>query len=448
MAHLTPPKPEIALYQDGFDDVKDLLERKATGAALSELVERIEDPMVIALDGGWGTGKSFFLKCWVGQHLKEEKHQAQTVYFDAFKHDFIDSPLASLMGVIAERLEDAENGPNFAQQTVQKLRNAALPLTRLALAVASYGATEAGGALFDALTKQASKELDKAAEDFWSRESGTRIAMGQFREALIALTAPAEGSDTPQKLVIVIDELDRCRPDYALSLLEIIKHFFDVPHVHFVLGANMQELQNSVSARYGAGINAGLYLQKFVTLTMRLPEHLHEGRGPELAEIYFAKIANQMGIERSVIAKTRKLIEIIKNRDLVSLRSFERLAAVIAITPSVWHETKTYADEPSQRLLLTLIVMKAWFPTTFHKAINGNIEMSNIETIFKFSSPDALQWERGTHPIFDEWEYYLDPPTFDERTPDPTRKSRRTMEDGKRELRSLVVEYLETFSIN
>jgi leucyl aminopeptidase len=41
----------------------------------------------------------------------------------------------------------------------------------------------------------------------------------------------------------------------------------------------MQELQNSVSTRYGAGIDAGLYLQKFVTLTMRLQAHLNGGQG-------------------------------------------------------------------------------------------------------------------------------------------------------------------------
>ncbi|WP_333848286.1 P-loop NTPase fold protein, partial [Phaeobacter italicus] len=66
---LTVPEPKIDLYNDGFAD-HDQLDRKATGDKLSDLVERIDDPMVIALDGAWGSGKSFFLKCWVGEHLK------------------------------------------------------------------------------------------------------------------------------------------------------------------------------------------------------------------------------------------------------------------------------------------------------------------------------------------------------------------------------------------
>jgi hypothetical protein len=83
--------------------------------------------------------------------------------------------------------------------------------------------------------------------------------------SLIKLTAPAppapiDGSggepidaavkaSSSKKLFIVIDALDRCHPDFALSLLELIKHFFDVPHVHFLLGADMRELLNSISSR-------------------------------------------------------------------------------------------------------------------------------------------------------------------------------------------------------
>ncbi|MEP2782298.1 MAG: P-loop NTPase fold protein [Pseudoruegeria sp.] len=407
--------------------------------------------MVIALDGGWGTGKSFFLQCWVGQHLKEEKHQAQTVYFDAFKHDFVDSPLASLMGVIADRLEGTENGPNFAQQAIQKVRTAALPLTRLALAVASYGATEAGGALFDALTKQASKELDKAAADFWTRESGTRVAMEQFRKALIALTVPAEGCDIPRKLVIVIDELDRCRPDYALSLLEIIKHFFDVPHVHFVLGANMRELQNSVSARYGTGIDAALYLQKFVTLTMRLPAHLNRGRGGGVAERYFEQISSKMGLETGQQRLVLKITSWIKEPNAISFRSFERLASVLAITPSIWHPndfSSQYYNEISQEVLVLLIIVKTWFPEIFLKASDGSLTMEDLHSVFEIESFSTKRESNGDYQIVDELEYHLAPEIYDARSPDRTRNKPRVRAKTMRDFRFLVVQALEVFEIS
>ncbi len=74
---LTMPAPKIKLYKDGFAG-HDKLGREKTGHRLSELVERIDDPLVIALDGAWGSGKSLFLKCWVGEHLKRDGN-CQTV---------------------------------------------------------------------------------------------------------------------------------------------------------------------------------------------------------------------------------------------------------------------------------------------------------------------------------------------------------------------------------
>lgn len=88
--------------------------------------------------------------------------------------------------------------------------------------------------------------------------------MDAFRNALIELTGPGSDGFPNQKLIFEVDELDRYRPDYALPVLEIIKHFFNIDGVHFVLGVNLKELQNSVRARYGTGNDGDRYLQKFL----------------------------------------------------------------------------------------------------------------------------------------------------------------------------------------
>jgi len=67
---ILPPTPEISLYHDGFEN-HDSLSRRRDSERLSHLFERIEDLLVVALDGNWGSGKTFFLKCWVGAHTKE-----------------------------------------------------------------------------------------------------------------------------------------------------------------------------------------------------------------------------------------------------------------------------------------------------------------------------------------------------------------------------------------
>ena len=98
-----PPEPKINLYNQGFEP-DDFLGRAQTGRQLSELVEKIDDPFVLALDGVWGGGKSHFLKCWVGAHKLENDGIATTVYIDAFQHDFLEEPLIALTSAISSRL--------------------------------------------------------------------------------------------------------------------------------------------------------------------------------------------------------------------------------------------------------------------------------------------------------------------------------------------------------
>ena len=198
---LTIPEPKIKLYEDGFDE-HDKLSRKPTGDKLSELVERIDDPLVIALDGAWGSGKSFFLKCWVGEHLKRDGNTTQTVYFDAFKNDFLDDPLIALTGAIAERFE--ESGDKTAQKAWDKAKRVAPALgraiVRAGVSVATAGLVNKVDELADAAIETASRELDGVVAEFWKRENGKRAAMESFRQALIELTKPNASGIPLQKL--------------------------------------------------------------------------------------------------------------------------------------------------------------------------------------------------------------------------------------------------------
>jgi hypothetical protein len=74
-------------------------------------------------------------------------------------------------------------------------------------------------------------------------------------------------------LIFIIDELDRCRPDYAVSILEQIKHFFSVPNIVFVLSIDKQQLGNAIKGVYGSeNINAEEYLRRFIDIEYSIPE--------------------------------------------------------------------------------------------------------------------------------------------------------------------------------
>ncbi|MBN8190433.1 AAA family ATPase [Salipiger thiooxidans] len=328
--HLLPPQPEIALYDDGFD-INDILNRATIGKDLSNLIERIEDPLVIALDGPWGSGKSHFLKRWVGAHCKDNGGTATTVYFDAFKSDFLDDPLIALTGAIAEKLENGAQGSRWQQAKTAAVK-LYRPALRIGLAAATGGISEYTGAVLDAAVAASSKEAEQAAEAFWRREDGRKAAMQQFTDALTKLTQ-GEGSEDPGKpLVIVIDELDRCRPDYALATLEVIKHFFAVPRVHFVLGVNLEALGHIVRSRYGADVNAQEYLKRFFTLSIELPDEVPGDRSLRAELKYFVSTARKMNLPATLVNEATSHLKLSIPASQISLRDIEKILSSIALS--------------------------------------------------------------------------------------------------------------------
>lgn len=70
----------------------------------------------------------------------------------------------------------------------------------------------------------------------------------------------------------MIDELDRCRPSYAIEMLEVAKHLFSVEAIIFVLAINRTALGHSVKAVYGQDFKAGEYLKRFIDIDFQLPK--------------------------------------------------------------------------------------------------------------------------------------------------------------------------------
>ena len=73
-------------------------------------------------------------------------------------------------------------------------------------------------------------------------------------------------------LVFFIDELDRCRPSFAIEMLERIKHLFDVDHLVFVLSVDKTQLEAATCAVYGEKIDSAEYLRRFFDMELRLPQ--------------------------------------------------------------------------------------------------------------------------------------------------------------------------------
>lgn len=358
---LFPQDNDVVLYETGFED--DFLGRSSMSTQLSGLVERIEDPIVLALNDKWGAGKTFFLKRWVAAHRSENNGTATTVYFDAFESDYFSDPLVSLISALVARLPETQG------VSVKKLKHAAAklvkPLLGIAISAATFGAKQQVDEFGDALADAVSGEVNKASDALWKSEKERKEAMDEFRGLLSTIITA-----TNAPIVIVVDELDRCRPDYALSVLEVIKHFFSVPKVHFILGINREALESSVNARYGASLNAEAYLRKFISASFSLPRILGKHEQDDVIVRYASNLIVDMKLPARIPKRCVDLLKIVAKTQDVSLRDVGKIFSRVALLPDVVYEKNWL--EGWIDILCALLVTSVVNPSLHEKLVAGN----------------------------------------------------------------------------
>ena len=247
------PEPEVSSEKPWQDDV---LNRKDIASRLTKLIQNQSLPFVISIHGEWGTGKTFMLKRWQ-RDLENQGFKA--IYFNAWEDDFCDDPLLAIIGQLWSYFEKDKEG-RF-EGFLKKIRKNAGPLIRAninSLARKYIGVTgETGG------DKESSKDLINEYLHQTSTKNSLKKSLSEMAEAV--------SEETGHPLIFIIDELDRCRPTFAIELLERVKHIFDVPNMVFLLGINRDELCKSLQLVYGE-IDADVYLRRFFDMEFNLPE--------------------------------------------------------------------------------------------------------------------------------------------------------------------------------
>lgn len=396
----------ISVGTDTFDTEKngtalDLLGRKAFGERMSDLMGHGDQPLVVALDGPWGSGKSHFLKLWVGSHNQNAKRKARIVYFDAFEQDYLDDPLISLVAAISSSKKGSRKVKGARALATLKAMGLKLarPAARIGVGVMSSGLSELALSVVEMIAEslppdwkqngnantfkaiasktieEANKEALAAIDTLWQREEGRIAAVDGFRKALADLAKA-------QPLILVIDELDRCRPDYALSLLEVVKHFFSEPGVRFVLGVNLEALGHSVRQRYGAGVDADLYLQKFVHLTCPIPRHPEGGKTDHWSD-HFDRACGALNVPTSTSSSAKKLLERVALIRTISLRDAERLAARLSLLPL----ESAQDDSPEHAHILTVCVLGVIAPEAGRRAHRLQSNHGEVKKLLNLDRP-------------------------------------------------------------
>lgn len=279
------------------ETTEDLLGFKVHADLIAEVINDSELlPITMGVFGDWGSGKSSILKI-LSEQLKEEEDGTFVLYFNGWLFEGYDDAKAALLESIVKEFEENKRFPPEVKQKAKKLiksvnwmRILGLGFKNIALPVASAYLT-GGVSILPFLAGELSKIdssdiIDKLkgdeAEGFLKSlvkdlpEEDPSMLVREFRENFKELIKESKIS----KLVIIIDDLDRCQPDRIIENLEAIKLFLNVENTAFIIGADPRIVRDAISHRFkvmdvepktGNRI-VNDYLEKLIQVPYNLPK--------------------------------------------------------------------------------------------------------------------------------------------------------------------------------
>ena len=385
--------PEIQILpNEGFNPNKDIFNRSTYGKQLTNFIINADENLVFALDSNWGSGKTTFIKMW-HSHNNIQAPQLRTIYFDAFENDYQCDPFLALAAEVYDLFEDKdeESKQKFKEKASNVFKAFSRGLIKTGVKVATAGVID-GSALDSAekeLSSLVSDQVDSVIANKFESSKADKKALKEFK---LYLEKVVSEQTTNKKLVFIIDELDRCRPDFALEILEKIKHLFSVPGLTFVLVMNRDQLQESVKSRYGSGINASLYLQKFINVWLTLPT-IRSDTFSDHSNIFFDHAVKDMG---SVILFNNlglnRLFKILIKNNATSFREIERMLTYLSVMENIDSSLRGGND---QLVVACICYLKVADPLVLRSILNKTAILDDVLTVLKISSNDTERVSQG-----------------------------------------------------
>lgn len=242
------------------------LGREPYAKVLTDIVRTNSEGFVLAIDNKWGAGKTTFVSMW-SQMLQNEGFQ--TLYFNAWENDFENNPFVAITAELKQLIgeEDSESFKNVIQ-TGYKLFKKSIPAF-LKHQYKKHVGEDYDDSMGD-LIKDSSEGLFEAFESEVNEYLDRKTNIRKFHHDLENYISQ---NSNEKPIVFIIDELDRCRPDYAVSVLENVKHLFSVKGIVFVLAIDKEQLGHAICGAYGSdNIDSNEYLRRFIDVEYSLPE--------------------------------------------------------------------------------------------------------------------------------------------------------------------------------
>ena len=349
----------------------------------------VEGGLVVSLNSKFGSGKSTFLKMWRNslESKPENENKWMVISLNAWESDYSGEPLFSIISTLAESLE--RNGEK-THELVEAAKDIGWVITTIGSQVVNkITGVDVIAAGDIAEKKKSSRNSNIEVTDAFSIFQKRKKAMDSLKKTISEIVS----SDSP-KILFLVDELDRCRPDYAITYLETIKHLFDTKGAVFILAADRKQLENSAMTAFGSELDFDEYYRKFVHREVNLPPIPQDGYR-KLAKQYINFYLTREGLRLCFMKldneRLNDMAEIIGALKLTP----RQLQEVFRILGHLLSTTK----ENEGRLYpfigigcVFFAALKLGNSRIYHLLGTNNLEPVEAVTLLQTMSPSSIDW--------------------------------------------------------
>lgn len=260
------------------------LKFEAYASALKDVIELSDPQFSIGIFGGWGSGKTTLMRA-IERQLND---QIVSVWFNAWRYEKEEHLIIPLLDTLRDALvtwaNAAEGNPAIDRSFKDRAIKAASTITKAARAIfagmavkASFPVVEIDVDLNKAVAEWRQGNIEVDRKDAESPQSAYHASFKALQDSLTEFTQHGK-----QRIVVFIDDLDRCLPVNALQVLESMKLFFDLEGFVFVVGLDQKAIEASINWRYrfpdssdasatGPPIDGTQYIKKLFQVPFNLP---------------------------------------------------------------------------------------------------------------------------------------------------------------------------------
>lgn len=319
-----------------IDDISTLLEIIKNR---NEYKENSKNGLVILLNGEWGTGKTTFLEEFI-EAISSNKDVELFNIYNAYENDYYENAYLPFFASIEDKIELGKEFTKFIKSVGKSSTNG--------LVVISYAVIKS---IFKTKLKVDLDDIKNNLKDIQDEKNGEDYLkkyrdFSKYKET-IKTRIRKICSEKPK--IFIIDELDRCKPNFAMETLEIVKHFFDIENCIFIVSVDKMQLIESIKAIYGSNINSEKYFSKLFDYQYNL-----------IPVDFYDSIDLSNGANRELVEYSTKIFNILN----ISLRDSKK------IFNELLQKNKKWTVE--QSLFMLFLLTLKYTDLSFYKAIINN----------------------------------------------------------------------------